>query len=340
VIRPADHELFRRRIEGAGDVVLVTHINPDGDALGSQFGLAAFLLERGARVRIVNHDPTPELLSFIADPVVPVELYDSTTHDALLASVPTIVLLDNSAPDRLGRMERPMVAAAERTLCIDHHPMRDAPWAETIVDVGSCATAAMVWELTRPFDWTPSARAADAIYVGLATDTGFFRYNSTSSRAHRVAADLLALGVRPARIFRQIYERNSVAFTRLLGHALAGLRLNDAATVASVLIDRELLERLDAEHEDTTEITTTLLALDGVRIVLLFRELAGGGRVKVSLRSKGEIDVHALATEFGGGGHRNASGIVMEGALDEVARIVGARADALAAAHDPPAGGR
>jgi phosphoesterase RecJ-like protein len=232
-----------------------------------------------------------------------------------------VVLLDNSAPDRLGTMEPIMRSVAAHVLCIDHHPSRGTPWAEQILDERSSATAVMVYELARTAGWEPDERAAQAIYVGLATDTGFFRFNSTTARAHEIAADLLRRGVDPARVYQAIYERSSLAFTRLLGHALADVRLAGDGAIAAVKIPRELIERLDAEEVDVSEISTSLLAMDGITVALLFRELVDG-RVKVSLRSKGVLDVHRLAAEFGGGGHRNASGIVMEGELDTVVRIV------------------
>ena len=325
MISSADHALFRRAIDGAGDFVLVTHMHPDGDAFGSQIALARFLLALGKRVRVINNDPIPEILGFIRDPRISVETYRRSQHDDAIASASRIILVDNSVPDRLGRMEPTMVSVAARTLCIDHHPTRDAPWADNIVAVSACATTALIYELTRHYGWTVDREAAEAIYVGMATDTGFFRYNSTDVRAHQIAAELLAAGVRPARVYREIYERNSAAFTRLLGHCLAGLRLDAEGAIASVKITRQLVDTLQADDEDTSEITTSLLAMDGVRIAVLFRELPDG-RIKVSLRSKGELDVHELASEFGGGGHRNASGLVLNGRLDDAVSTVTERA--------------
>jgi phosphoesterase RecJ-like protein len=168
------------------------------------------------------------------------------------------------------------------------------------------------------------------MYVGLATDTGFFRFNSTTARAHRIAAELMRIGVEPARTYQAIYERNSEAFTRLLGHALVGLRLDAGGAIASVTLTRKLLAELNAEDVDTSEITTTLLAMDGVVLATLFREL-DDDRVKVSLRSKGDLDVHLLATQFGGGGHRNASGIVLPGPMEDVVRTITGRAATLLA---------
>lgn len=322
------HELFTALLQSTQQLVLTTHMLPDGDAIGSQISLARFLTSHGKKVRIANQDPTPEILHFIRHENVPIELYQPAVHDPLLRAADLVLLLDNSAPDRLGEMESIMRDASVRTLCIDHHPSRDAPWTYQILDEEACATAVMIYELTRRCGWQPDLAAAQAIYVGLVTDTGFFRFNSTNAQAHEVAAELLRLGVRPARTYQAIYERNSLAFTRLLGHALSQLRVDAGGAVASVHITRELIDGLDAEHVDTSEVTTVLLAMDAVQVALLFRELTGG-RIKVSLRSKGAVDVHRLAAEFGGGGHRNASGIVLSGGLWEVSETVTARARAL-----------
>ena len=328
MIPPESHALFRDLCASSQRFVLTTHMHPDGDALGSQCGLARFLLAQGKQVRIVNQDPTPELLRFLEDDDYPVETYDPDAHDQLLRDSDLIVLVDNSAPDRTGRMESIMLAASGRTLCIDHHPSRETPWSRQILDEDACATAIMIYELVRGCRWTLDSRAAEAIYVGLATDTGFFRFNSIDARAYRIAAELLRLGADPARVYRAIYERNSLAFTRLLGNALAGVRVVGRGDIACVRVTSELIEKLDAADVDTSEITTALLAMDGISVALLFRELSGN-QVKVSLRSKGELDVHSLAAEFGGGGHRNASGIVLDGELDAVARMVTDRATAL-----------
>jgi len=323
------HTLFAELCGKAEDYVLTTHMHPDGDALGSEVGLARFLLSRGKRVRLVNQDPTPTPLSFLEADEHRVEVYSPDDHDEVLRSCDLIVLVDNSAPDRLGRMEGIMAEAAGHTLCIDHHPSRDTPWSHLVLDERACATAVLIYELVRGAGWTPDRHAAEALYVGLATDTGFFRFNSTDARAHDIAAELLRLGAEPPKVYRSIYERNSLAFTRLMGHALADVRVEQGA-VALVVLTRKLVRSLDAEDVDSSEITTALLAMDGITLALMFREL-DGGRVKVSLRSKGVLDVHGLASEFGGGGHRNASGIVMPGTLDDVVRTVTSRATALLA---------
>lgn len=324
------HELFRKVCGAARRITLTTHINPDGDAVGSELSLARYLLTLGKDVRIVNQDPTPENLRFLERPETPISIYGAGADDESVRGADLVVLVDNAAPDRLGRLEPLMLEVASRTLCIDHHPSRGTPWAYPILDEGSSATAAMIYELTRAAGWTPDLAAAQAMFAGLATDTGYFRFNSTTAQGHEIAAELLRLGVDSAAVYRAIYERNSLAYTRLLGHALVGLHTAAGGAIAWVELRHALLRDLGAEELDASEVATSLLAMDGLVVALLFRELPGG-RIKVSLRSKGDVDVHALAGEFGGGGHRNASGIVVDGPLDEVVPSVVERTERLLA---------
>lgn len=330
MITPEDFAVFQSVLDRAKLYVLVTHVNPDGDAIGSQVGLGRYLLSLGFEVRIVNQDETPNDLRFLEFDGPFAERYDAARHDGLLDAADAIVLVDNSAPDRLGRMEAPVRARIEKTLCIDHHPTRGTPWARNVIDTSASATAVLIYELVLSGGGTPDRAAADALYAGLATDTGFFRFNSTSPRAFRIAAELLDAGADPTRCYREVYERNTLAYTRLLGRALASVSLGEGSTVASAGITMGMIEACGASSVDTSEFTTPLLAIEGVRIAILFRELPGG-KVKVSLRSKGELDVSLMAAEFGGGGHRNASGIVMPGRFDVVVDTVTARAVSLAA---------
>jgi phosphoesterase RecJ-like protein len=330
MITEQDFATFRSVIDRAKLYVLVTHVNPDGDAIGSEVGLGRYLLSIGCEVRVINQDETPSDLRFLEFDGPVGERYDATRHDGVLDAADAIVLVDNSAPDRLGRMAAPVRERTSKTLCIDHHPTRGTPWARNVIDTSASATAVLIYELVRKAGGATDRAAAEALYAGLATDTGFFRFNSTSPRTFRIAAELLEAGADPTRCYRELYERNTLAYTRLLGRALASVSLDQAGTVASSGITLGMIDACGATGVDTSEFTTPLLAIDGVRVAILFRELPGG-KVKVSLRSKGELDVSLVAAEFGGGGHRNASGIVMPGRFEEVVDTVSARAVALAA---------
>ena len=271
----AAYAMFRTSLDAATDIVVSTHLRPDGDAIGSETGLVHYLVSLGKRVRVINNDPTPELLRFVVPREVEIEVYDPAVHDALYESTDLVCLVDNSAPDRLGRLEPIIRSVADKVLCIDHHPERQAPWKRLILDTSASATTVMILRLLREAGFEPDAHAAQALYTGLATDTGFFRFNSTNIESHHVAAELLPLGARPAEVFRAIHERNSVAFTRLLGAALSDLRMDEQGQIATVRIPRRIVEQLGAEQEDTSEIMTALLALDGVP---RRRALPGAGR--------------------------------------------------------------
>lgn len=337
MITAAQRTYFLERCRAAQNVVISTHMHADGDAMGSEFGLAAFLVAQGKTVRIVNQDPTAEILRFVGRETLDVEVYDPREHDALLREADLVILVDNSAPDRLGRMEAIMIEVADHTLVIDHHPAREMPWKHRIVDDSSCATAMMIFDLTVSDDWQPDPTAAEALFVGLSTDTGFFRFNSTDAHAYRVGARLVELGAHPATVYQAVYERHSLQLTRLLGTALASVRV-DSGSIAIVVLPATLIRELGARDVDTSEIMTALLAMDGITLAFLFRELTDG-RVKVSLRSKGLVDVRQLASGFGGGGHRNASGIVTEGRIDDlVEQIVDLAREALARAGDDSTG--
>ncbi len=198
MIGESGHSLFKAVIDSHEAVVMTTHMHPDGDALGSQLGLAAFLMQQGVAVTILNPDPVAETLAFIVEPHHQVRTFNPEIDRSRLRDASCIILLDNSAPDRLGSMEAAMVENAARVLCIDHHPSRQPPWADLILDQSSSATAAMVYELVTRQGWTPDRAAARALFVGLATDTGFFRFNSAWTRTVRWCRSGSTPGLRSA----------------------------------------------------------------------------------------------------------------------------------------------
>ena len=316
-------------VESRSTFVLVTHVNPDGDGLGAQFALARFLRRRGKSVRIVNMDALPRQYRFLVDGFEP-EIYDPARHDAELASVDAIVLLDNSAANRLGVMRAPIERSPALKICIDHHPNPDTRWDVMVIDEKACATGEMIYRLIREVDGEIAPEEAVPIYVSIVTDTGNFRFSNTTPEVLRVAADLVAKGVSVPAVYQQIFERNSPTFVRVMGAALASIRQDPTGRLGYIVLSREMMSGLGAAGEDTSDIINGILTIDGTCLALLFKELEDG-RTKVSLRSKGEIDVNRLAAEFGGGGHRNASGVVVAMALDRAVPTMLERALALIA---------
>jgi phosphoesterase RecJ-like protein len=320
---------FRGLFEAKQVFVLATHLNADGDGLGAQFSLAHFLVRHGKRVRIVNVDPIPHQYEFLASGVVP-EIYDPATHDSVIESAEVIVILDNSSANRLGAMRDPIQRSPAVKVCIDHHPHPDTQWDVMVIDEKACATGEMIYRFIREVNGQVAPEEAVPIYVSIVTDTGNFRFSNTTPHVLQVAADLVSKGVDVPTIYQRIFERNSPAFVRLLGTALASIRQDESGRLGWIVLSRDVMHSCGADGEDTSDIINGILTIEGTRLALLFKEMADG-RTKISLRSKGSIDVNRLAAEFGGGGHRNASGAVIPLPLDQVVTKILEKARALVA---------
>jgi phosphoesterase RecJ-like protein len=300
-------------LASARTAALCTHINPDGDGIGAEICLLHHLKGLGIDARVINTEPLPTRYRFL-DPDGAVEVFDERVHGPFLRNADLVIMLDNSAVSRLGPLEPSVRATRATTVCIDHHNVIDPFWAVNIVDEDACATGELVFQIIKALGGRVDLPGAQAAYVSLVTDTGYFRFSKTSPRCHEAAAEMLAAGVQPPRVYQEVFERSSPALVRLAGTALAGLRLEEGGRLAWITLTREQLAACGAESEDTSEVVNELLTIDGVRVAVLLKEL-DGERTKISFRSKGDLDVNRLAARFGGGGHTNAAGAVLDGAL-------------------------
>lgn len=311
---------LRPLFAAAKSAVLVTHVTPDGDGIGAEICLHAYLVSLGIDTRILNTEPLPLRYRFL-DTRGAVEVFDPARHDAFVRQADLIVMLDNSSPQRLGSLEEATRASRATTICIDHHDLTDPFWKVSLVDPQASATGELVYRLIKTLGGRPDFGATQAAYVSLVTDTGYFRFGKTSPGAHESAADMLAQGVSPPRVYSEVFERHSAALVRLGGVALADLKLEEQDRLAWIRLTRDQVAACGAELEDTSDVVNELLTIDGVRVAALFKGI-DGDRVKISLRSKGPLDVNKIAQAFGGGGHINAAGAVIPGTIDEVAARV------------------
>ncbi len=312
LIAEAAHKL-KPLLASARTAALCTHVNPDGDGIGSEICLLRHLKGLGMEARIINTEPLPPRYRFL-DPEGAVEVFDERVHGPFLRDADLIVMLDNSAVSRLGPLEPSIHASRATTVCIDHHNVIEPFWTINIIDEDACATGELVFQIIKALGGRVDLRGAQAAYVSLVTDTGYFRFSKTSPRCHEAAAEMLAAGVHPPLVYQEVFERSSPALVRLAGTALAGLRLDEGGRLAWITLTRDQIAACGAETEDTSEVVNELLTIDGVRVAVLLKEL-DGGRTKISFRSKGGLDVNRLAARFGGGGHKNAAGAVLDGAL-------------------------
>lgn len=313
---------LRPLLKTARTAALCTHIDPDGDGIGAEICLLGYLRELGIEARVINTEPLPARYRFL-DPGGAVEVYDGARHDAFLRGADLLFMLDNSAVTRLGPLEPGVRASRATTICIDHHDVLEPFWKINIIDRQACATGELVFQIIKALGGRLDRLSAQAAYVSMVTDTGYFRFSKTSPRCHEAAAEMLAAGVEPPLVYQEVFERNSQALVRLGGTALAGLRVEEGGRLAWISLTRDQIAACEAESEDTSDIINELLTIDGVRLAVLFKELSGD-RTKLSFRSKGDLDVNRLAARFGGGGHTNAAGAVVKGALGgTIDRILG-----------------
>ncbi|OLD64229.1 MAG: hypothetical protein AUI47_07025 [Acidobacteria bacterium 13_1_40CM_2_68_5] len=307
-------------MDPARTAALTTHVTPDGDGIGAELCLLGYLRSRGIETRIINTEPLPARYRFL-DPDGCVEVFERGRHEEYLRDADLIFMLDNSATSRMGPLEPAIRASRATTICIDHHNVIETFWKVNIIDPDACATGELVFQIIKAMGGQIDRNAAQAAYVSMVTDTGYFRFSKTSPRCHEAAAELLAAGVDPPRVYAEVYERNTAALMRLGGVALADLRQEEGGRLAWIRLTREQVQRCQAELEDTSDIVNDLLTIDGVVMAVLFKEL-DGDRTKLSFRSKGSLDINRLAARFGGGGHTNAAGAIVAGGLQEAIQRV------------------
>ena len=329
--RAAIRELDRELVPGRR-VALSTHMNSDGDGCGSEVALARMLTQRGLDVRIVNPTPWPDLFDFLlADGVVK----NATPQGAkALKDIDLLIVLDISDVKRLGALTETVRALNVPKLVIDHHIASDDPAGNIILtDVSACATGELVYDLACVLGFEITPEVAQALYAAILTDTGSFRFSNTSPRCHAMAADLLAAGVDPEEMYVRIYASAPAGRVRLLAEVLSTLGVDDEDGLAWLSMPAGALENHDVRQEDLDGIVEHARSIAGTRMALFFRDL-GYGKVKVSFRSTGEVDVNAFARQFGGGGHAKAAGALIAGSLADVrSRVIAAAQQFLTSNH-------
>ena len=301
-------------------VCLTTHVNPDGDGIGSEVGLVHLLRDRGIEAVITNPSPTPTRFGFLFRGLPGVDRSPEAVKELRRADL--IVVLDISDLNRLGMLIDTVRDRGVPVACIDHHVSAGVlPPGPRYVDPEAAATGELVYELARANGWEVTQAAARALYVAILTDTGGFRFSNTRPRTLRIAADLLETGVDPEQIYTEVYARAPEGRPRLFAEALQTLVVEPDYGLAWVTVPPGSIERHGVTSDDLDGVVEFPRSIEGVRMALLFREISQG-RVKVSLRSVGDVDVAAFAKAYGGGGHTKAAGLSLVGSLAEVQATV------------------
>ncbi len=298
-------------IDGASRLAMACHIGPDGDAIGSMLALAVAATENGK-----------EVFPSFGHPFTLPDTFDFLPTDMLVApdEVPTepevMVTFDAGSPDRLGDLQGP-ADRAETLVVIDHHKTNQGFGKYNLIVPDAAATAEIVIELFDALGWEITPVAATALHVGLVTDTGRFQYSNTTPKTLRAAARMVEAGARPEVIGRHVYEETPFGFLHAAGAVLSRAVLeSERRLVWSVLTVKDLNDS-GIGLDDTDPLIDALRTAQESDVAVLLKDL-GGGRIKGSMRSRGRIDVGAIAEPLGGGGHHNAAGFTVSGSVDSV----------------------
>jgi phosphoesterase RecJ-like protein len=290
--------------------VVTSHARPDGDSIGSELAMAYALSALGKTVRVVNSDPAPPPMQ--AFPGVP----DIEIAGQIDGEVDAAIVMECSDLSRTG------VAGLDRffVINIDHHPGNKGYGDVRWFDESAAACGEMVFTLIRALDVPLSVEIATHIYLAILTDTGSFHYSSISPRTFDICRQTLEAGVDPVALARSVYDSNNMGRLKLFGSVLRAMQIDASGRIAIVYLDHEMAQEAGGTYEDTEGLVNLPLTVKEIQAVVFFKQLEGE-EYRVSLRSKGDVDVGLVAKAFGGGGHKNAAGCTVNGTLDSVQKI-------------------
>ena len=287
--------------------VISSHARPDGDSIGSQVAMAYALRQLGKQVLIVNADPAPP----------PLQQFPGVDDIVLATKIDG--MFDAAIIMECGDLTRTGVEGLDRCLVIniDHHPDNTSYGAINWFDAGAAACGEMVFDLVAALGVRLTVNIATHIYVAILTDTGSFHYSNISPRTFDICRRALEAGVDPVRVARNVYDSNNMGRLKLFGAVLSTMQIDATGRIAIVYLDHDMARAAGGTYEDTEGLINLPLTVKEIQAVVFFKQIEGE-QYRVSMRSKGEIDVSSVAKEFGGGGHKNAAGCTVSGGIDQL----------------------
>ncbi|MBU4443909.1 bifunctional oligoribonuclease/PAP phosphatase NrnA [bacterium] len=304
------------KLKASRKALLTTHVNPDGDGLGSEMAMYYCLGKMDIEVEIINDSALPDEYSFL-DPQNIIRQYDRERDRGRLNQFDLIFTLDIGGVARLGKLGEDLALLNIPTICIDHHPENHISCSYKIVDEKSPATACLIYELMKQMNpEVIDTKIAEALYVGLMTDTGSFRFENTTAKAMEIAAELIRLGVKPTEIFSNVYENYTRQRMKLLGATLQKVQYEFEGKLAWFTVLGSDVREAGATLDEVGGFTDFVRSIKGVEVAIMFLEVRKN-RVRVNFRSQGRVIINEIARKFGGGGHFFAAGISLNDTLEE-----------------------
>ncbi len=302
-------EEIKKVIENYNSFIVASHVDPEGDAIGSSLAFYHALKNLGKNVCVYNESPLPKILKFLpgTENIVS-EIYSADEYDC-------IFVIDCGELDRIGKLKNKLEKL--RIVNIDHHSTNPNFGHINMVDKNAAAAGEVVYRIFEELGIEITYEMAVNLYTAILVDTGSFRYSSTSSKSFEICGKLIELGVQPWEVSKNIYESFPYERMKLLGMVLNTLELVMNNRVALMHVHKEMFKNAEASEDLTEGFVNFGRAIDGVEISILFKEV-DQNTYKLSLRSKGLFDVSKIAIKLGGGGHRNAAGCTVRGSLSDV----------------------
>jgi phosphoesterase RecJ-like protein len=301
----ATREQVAAAIQQRQRFLVVSHARPDGDAIGSSLAMAFALRHLGKDVRVLSRDaPPPPFMVFPGVPEIEIVNAVDATNDAVIVM-------------ECGDVKRPGIDGIERgyVINVDHHPGNGLYGALNWLDMSAAACGEMVFDLVRELGVPLTYEIAVHVYIAILTDTGSFHYSNITPRTFDICRQCMDAGVTPSAVSRAIFDNNNLGRLKLFGAVLSRMRLDATSRIATLSVDQQLAHDCGGTYEDTEGLINLPLTVKEILAVVFFKEI-GPGDWRVSMRSKGDIDINVIAKEFGGGGHKNASGCSARGELD------------------------
>jgi phosphoesterase RecJ-like protein len=308
---PIDWPRFVELVRSHERFLLTSHIRPDCDALGSELGMAGVLEQLGKQVLIVNAHKTPPNLQFI-DPGRKLKTLGADVQLADLEQIEILLVLDTSAWAQLGDMAVVLRSTKAKKLVMDHHVSEDDLGAEPFKNTQAEATGRLVLEAAGHLGVQLTPEIAAPLFAAIATDTGWFRFGSTTGDTYRFAGDLVDAGARPTEIYRSLYEQDTLARLQLVGRTLARAQSELGGRLIHTGVFQSDFEATGALPSDTEDVVNMTLTVAGTQVAVILVEQPDG-KFKVSFRSRSAVDCSRLAEVFAGGGHKAAAGAMVAG---------------------------
>ncbi len=318
---------FRKAVDlinKSGNILITTHTRPDGDACGCIAAMSDVLAGLGKKVKPLLLSEIPEWYEFLFAEKVPVLGKDIKLDHLIegrLGEFDLLIIVDTNSLSQLPEFEKFIKQIDKPVLIIDHHVTADGLGDVELVDSDAAATGLIVYDLLKFAKWSVTEKIAEALFVAVATDTGWFQFSNTNSRVYRSCAELIDAGANPKEIHHNLYENFSYQRFNLTLAMLNTLELHLDGRFATQHISQQDFQQTGAAYKDTENLINECQRISTVEAAALFVELKDG-RIRCSLRSTGTVDVSKIAAKFGGGGHKMAAGTFLPGPLENAKKLI------------------